>query len=75
MTGLAVCVPSDMCVLAVVNWSITGTSAMCLLILEVRVSLLGMKTKWCVERRMLWPDENKMMQKQGRYEGQINENK
>jgi hypothetical protein len=61
VTGLAVkclCVYACVCasvyvcgrlVLAVVNWSVTPTDAVCSVILDVRVSLLEMKTKWCVE--------------------------
>jgi len=28
-----------------------------------------MKIKWCVERKMRWPGENKMMEEQEKYEG------
>jgi hypothetical protein len=61
-------------VLAVVNWSVTPTDAVCSVILDVRVSLLEMKTKWRVERKIWWPDENEIMQQQGSYEGQIMKN-
>jgi hypothetical protein len=43
---------------AVVNWSVTPTVALCSVILDVRVSLLEMKTECCVERKIWWPDEN-----------------
>jgi hypothetical protein len=30
-----------------------------------------MKIKWYVERKMRWAEENKMMEEQEKYEGQI----